>query len=235
MSQYPAPEPHGPIEEVFADVFFVQGSIRIAPGMRINRGMVILRHGTELTLVNPVRLDAAGQSDLERLGQVKRAVRLGHQHGRDDPYVVAELGASYWTLEQETLGPTVRRQTMSATRPPCPDTRLFEFQDTVAPEGALLVESHRLLITCDAVQHWEGTDRCSLLARLTMPLLGFRQGTLIGPPWRRDNTQKGGPTLEADFRRLLELDFDHLVGAHGRPRIGGAKEALRAHVDRIYS
>lgn len=37
--------------------------------------------------------------------------------------------------------------------------------------------------------------------------------------------------LRDAYRRLLELDFDHLLLAHGDPWIGGAREALRRFVD----
>jgi len=33
------------------------------------------------------------------------------------------------------------------------------------------------------------------------------------------------------YARLLDRDFDHLIPAHGRPRIGGAKEALRKFIE----
>jgi hypothetical protein len=37
--------------------------------------------------------------------------------------------------------------------------------------------------------------------------------------------------LKTSFRNILELDFDHLLLAHGGPWIGGAKEALRRFVE----
>ena len=39
-NHYPAAQRHDPIEELFEDVFWVHGSMRFAPGMRINRNMV---------------------------------------------------------------------------------------------------------------------------------------------------------------------------------------------------
>jgi glyoxylase-like metal-dependent hydrolase (beta-lactamase superfamily II) len=38
--------------------------------------------------------------------------------------------------------------------------------------------------------------------------------------------------LRESLRRLLDLDFDHLLFAHGDPLIGGGKRALRQFVDR---
>ena len=44
--------PHGPIERVADDVFWVRGSIGLGPGLRITRNMAIVRSGDELTLVH---------------------------------------------------------------------------------------------------------------------------------------------------------------------------------------
>jgi hypothetical protein len=45
--------------------------------MRISRNIAIVRHGGKLRLVNPIRLSAAREDQLRRLGVVKRMVRLG--------------------------------------------------------------------------------------------------------------------------------------------------------------
>jgi hypothetical protein len=37
--------------------------------------------------------------------------------------------------------------------------------------------------------------------------------------------------LKAAYRELLDLEFDHVLFAHGNPWIGGGKDALRAFVD----
>ncbi len=46
-------------------------------------------------------------------------------------------------------------------------------------------------------------------------------------------TPEGG-SLEPDFRRMLELEFDSLVGAHGQVCEAGAREALQATLGRLY-
>lgn len=38
--------------------------------------------------------------------------------------------------------------------------------------------------------------------------------------------------LKESYARLLDLEWDHLLPAHGAPWIGGAREALRAFVER---
>ncbi len=47
-----------------------------------------------------------------------------------------------------------------------------------------------------------------------------------------DEPEKVRQGLKAAYSRLLPLEFDHLLLAHGNPWIGGAKEALREFVER---
>lgn len=46
-----------------------------------------------------------------------------------------------------------------------------------------------------------------------------------------DDPEQAKPLLRAGYGRLLDLDFDTLLFAHGEPIAGGGKETLRAFVD----
>lgn len=50
------------------------------------------------------------------------------------------------------------------------------------------------------------------------------------PDFLMDDPEQTKQGLRDAYRRLLELDFDSLLLAHGEPVVGGAKEALRAFV-----
>lgn len=203
--------------------------MRMAPGMVINRVMTVLRHDGELTIVNAIRPHDPGI--LDALGKVAHVVKIG-THGVDDPWFVDHYGATRWAAEgidaDRALGPD--------TEVPLPDVSVFRFEHTKAPELALLLNRDGgLLVTCDAVQHWSDTGRCSLIAKAATYAMGFNaRPAQIGPPWRRAMTPEGG-SLEPDFRRLLDLEFDHLIGGHGNPLLGGAHDALRATVDATFS
>ena len=56
----PAAQPHGPLVEVFPDVWQVTGSFGFGPGLRIPRNMTVVRQGDELVIVNTVREGALG-------------------------------------------------------------------------------------------------------------------------------------------------------------------------------
>ena len=48
-----------------------------------------------------------------------------------------------------------------------------------------------------------------------------------------DDPEQTKDRLREAYRRLLELDFDLLLLAHGEPVVGGANDALRAFVDGV--
>ena len=101
MSDFPAAMPHGPITEVFPDVFFVTGTMRgefFGTMWQFSRNMTIVRDGRDLTLVNSVRLSPDGLAQLDKLGTVKNVVRLGDMHGLDDAFYVDRYRATFWAL-----------------------------------------------------------------------------------------------------------------------------------------
>ena len=237
MSTFPPVQPHGPIETFGDDVFFVQGSVRMGPGVRINRNMVIVRSGTDLALISAVRLCEEEEKRLTDLGDVRHVVKIGHFHGMDDAYSLDRFGADYWTLPggARPRDPSPTR----LLRPgelPIPDAELFEFRDAREPEAALLVNrAGGILITCDSVQHHPDTRGCSLIGKALSHALGFtRRPAQIGLPWRKSMTPRG-KTLRADFERLASLHFSHLIAAHGAPLRDTARADLRATIQATFS
>ena len=233
---HPPAYAHDPPWEILPDALLVCGSIRMGPGMVINRNMVVLREAGELTLINPIRLSAEGEAALEAFGQVRHAVRLGCYHGVDDPYTVERFGAQFWCQEGSDQYPAPPPDRILEEGGPLPlaDAELFVFRETKLPESLLLWKRHGgLLVSCDSLQHWESSSGCSPLAKLVTRAFGFLHPANIGPPWRRMMKKKGG-SLRPDFDRILELSFEHLVGAHGQFLRGGARDAFGATVRRIY-
>jgi hypothetical protein len=233
-AEHPPPWPHGPLQELFEDVFWVQGSFVAGPAIRFSRNMVVLRQDGALTLVNPVRLSADGEAALSALGTIRHAIRLDAFHGMDDAYYVDRHGAEFWSQAEPDRypRPLPTRELGEGVELPIDGAEVFVFRQARRPEGAILVRRHGgLLITCDSVQDWSDMTLCSWPARLIMPLMGFRRTTIVGPLWLKYMTPEGG-SLGADFERLLELPFDHLVSAHGGPCLGGAHDRVRAAVAR---
>jgi glyoxylase-like metal-dependent hydrolase (beta-lactamase superfamily II) len=84
--------------------------------------------------------------------------------------------------------------------------------DAICPdETALYFAAHRALACADGVMHYGGE-------------LSFVPEQYMDDP---EETKRG---LRASYAKLLDLDFDALLVAHGSPMSSGGKEALRKFV-----
>lgn len=234
---FPAVCPHDPIEEIAADLFMVRGSVPLNALLTITRNMAIVRHDGELTLVNSVRLSPSEEARLRELGSVRRIIRLGPFHGRDDAYYRETFGAELWTPGDSSAYPDSKPDRIfdEATEAPFPDAGFFCFRGTKQPEGALWLRGGSgVLLACDAIQHYGDYRHCNLPARLLMPWIGFPRTTILGPFWLKLMTPEGA-SLENEFGRLLSTcSFETLLSAHGSLLRGGAHGAVAAATARAY-
>lgn len=236
MDQFQPALPHGTIEEVFPDLFFVSGAMETVLqeiDWKFSRNMTVVRDGERLIIVNSVRLDEDGLAELDRLGRVTDVVRLGSLHGRDDPFFVDRYNAEYWVMpgmEHETGLKATR--TLNPDGPlPISDASLFEFNTTQIPEGILHIDrAGGILIACDALQNWLAADEYfSDSSRELMQNMGFFTPANLGPVW----VQAASPAGE-DFARLKELSFKHALCGHGEPLRDTAHEDYIATFKRIF-
>lgn len=228
--------PHDPIEEIATDTFLVRGSIRMNALMRITRNMVIVREDAKLTLINPVRLDAAGEARLNSLGTVTNVLRLGPLHGLDDPYYVDQFGAKMWCQSGGTTypGPPIDHALSETSELPFGDAEIFCFETTKQPECLLRLKRDKtILLSCDSIQHYGDYRHNNFFARTIMPFIGFPKTTIVGPLWLKFMTPDGG-SLKDEFERLLQWDFDALVSAHGSFLADGGHAAVRTAVNKAF-
>ena len=199
-----------------------------------SRNMVAVRGPDGWVLLNPVRLDEAAEAALLEQAPFKHAVRMGTYHGRDDRYYVERFGTQLWGVpgQQSYPEPALTREITEDGPFPIPNARIVIFAHATLPECVVCLPEHRLLVTCDSVQHYENDPLISTLGRIVMYPMGFFTPCVIGPIWLKSVTPKGG-SLRADFERVLALDFDNLISGHGTPKLGGAKAALRRNVERL--
>ena len=66
-----------------------------------------------------------------------------------------------------------------------------------------------------------------------MPLIGFPRTTVVGPIWLKIMTPEGA-SLKSEFERLLTLDFDRLLSAHGSLLTSGAKNSVASAVRKAF-
>jgi hypothetical protein len=235
MDQFPPALPHGAIEEVFPDVFFVSGAMEtVLQGMdwKFSRNMTVVRDGERLIIVNSVRLGEEGLAQLDKLGKVTDVVRLGSLHGRDDPFYVDRYDAEYWAMpgmEHETGLKATRTLTPDAL--PISDASVFEFNTTKIPEGILHIDrAGGILIACDALQNWLAPDEFfSDSSRDLMQNMGFFTPANLGPVWVQAATPAGD-----DFARLKQLSFKHALCGHGEPLRDTAHADYTATFNRMF-
>ena len=227
MKKYATATTQDSLIEIFPNVYLLRGSIKIGPLLQMNRNMVIVRDGAELTLINAVRLDSKNVEHLDKLGVVKNIIRLGDFHGLDDQFYIDIYKADFWSQEchdnYQELQPN--KVINTTTNSPIPNSKFFIFESAMFPEAALFLEDSQLLITTDSIQYWDDWRHISVLSKIILSLIGFRLGLFIGGPWlKKVSKQKG--SLEHDFKKLLSLNFTSLVAAHGNILRDNAKQEL---------
>lgn len=238
VSDHPPALDHLPLRECFPDVWLAASRISMAIPLGLSitfsRNMVAVRGPDGWVLLNPVRLSAPAEADLLAKAPFRHAVRLGTYHGRDDRYYVDQFGVDLWGVPGEQAYPeaTFSREITEEGPFPLPGARVVIFKDATRAECVVCLPQHRLLVTCDSVQHYDHDPLISTLGKLVMYPMGFFTPCVIGPIWLKAVTPPGG-SLHADFERVLALDFDNLISGHGTPKLGGAKEALARNVARL--
>lgn len=226
--------PHDPIIEIFENIYLLRGSIKLGFGFSMNRNMIILKQDGELTLINAVRISEPELEKLNNLGQIKHVIRLGDFHGLDDQFYIDHYQATLWSQSCHVNYPNlVPHQIIQADqRPPIKNSEFFIFEQVTCPEAILFIKDKKLLITTDSIQYWNDWKYFSFLGKVVMYLMGFRLDLFIGGPWLKRVTPKQG-SLKSDFTRLLELDFQHLVAAHGVLLKDSAKDKLRLLINNL--
>ena len=217
---------HGPIREIFKDVFFVTGTMKnefFGSHWHFSRNMTIVRENGLLTIFNSVRLDDAGLSELERLGKVANVVRLGDMHGVDDPFYADKYKARFWALPdmvvQEEL--TNFKELKEGGEMPVRDASLFVFNQVQRPECIIRLDREGgIMIACDSLQNWtEPNEFFSKETIDTMTKMNFFRPANLGPAWMHGSQPQAG-----DFVRLKKITFRHMLCGHGEPLLGVAQE-----------
>lgn len=238
IADHPPALYHLPLRECFPGVWLASSEISMVIPLklqiRFSRNMVAVRGADGWVLLNPVRLSESAEAALLEKAPFAHAIRLGGLHGRDDAYYVEKFGAAFWAASgvQTYAEPKITHEITEDGPFPIPGARVVIYKSATLAECAVLLPQHRLLLTCDSVQHYENDTLISTLGKVVMVPMGFFTPCVIGPIWLKNFTPPGG-SLRADFERVLALDFDNLISAHGTPKIGGAKQALAKNVAKL--
>ena len=169
----------------------------------------------ERVLIDPM-IPPDGLEWLEQHGTPEHAILTNRHHDRDawrlhDAFGCTVHCISNGLYELEGRGP-VEAFEFGDQLPG--EISVHEIDAICPDETALHIPRHRALACADGVVRWRSGDE-----------LQFVPDFLMDEP---EQTKQG---LREAYRRLLDLDFDVLLLAHGDPIVGGARDALRAFVD----
>lgn len=169
----------------------------------------------ERVLIDPM-IPAEGVDWFEVHGAPEHAILTNRHHDRDawrlrEAFACIVHCIQNGVYELEGRGPVEAFEFGDAL----PGGILVYEVDAICPdETALHVPRHRALACADGVVR--GRDA-----------LQFVPDRLMDEP---EETKRG---LRKAYRRLLELDFDLLLLAHGEPVVGDAQKELREFVERV--
>lgn len=236
MSHHGEAQGNGPVTQLkgFENIYWVEGLFGVGMTMKSPRTMVIIKEEGGLTLVNPVRLNAQGESEMALLGPVKRVVNLGNMHGMDVPYYAA-LGAEIYAWPSKHWDPEiegVNRKDIS-TYP-----NVIKVPGLTIDEGVLYLADKKILIAIDIIQNYDHRDPNDppapphgFMSPFIGKLLGFK-GTASTPPMmaKLASPDKKYTGLQPAFDMLAGLDYDTLLVGHGAPILKNAKQAREAWI-----
>jgi hypothetical protein len=195
--------------------------------------MTVVNGGDGLVVFNAVRLDEAGQSKLDELGEVTHLVKLSDSHGIDEPFYTDRYQPTLWSLPGAQLGGLTPGKTLTDEGPVKGGVVIDYGQTAGWRESAYWVPGGGgTLVTCDAIQNCADTEQASLGGKIMTSVMGFKGGVIVPPMWRRFQ-KVSGAEIRNTLNGLTELSFENLVTGHGPPVIGGADTQLRKAIQSV--
>lgn len=235
--KYPPVTPHGGLKKVLDNVYSLEGTFPMAPGVRTGRSMTIVKRGDELTILNSIRVDDSTLEEIKKLGTIQNVVRLGNMHGADDPFYVDTFQATFWQpqglKDAPPAGLTHDKSLTNDGEKPISDMKFMTFQNAPSNDSVVWIpDNGGTVICCDVLQNTCGPlPHCNLPGRVMTSLMGFRGECRCVPVWRY--AKCGSNHLES-AEELLAWDWDNLFSGHGQPKIGGAKAIAEQNMRAVF-
>jgi len=169
----------------------------------------------ERVLIDPM-IPPEGLGWFDAHGAPEHAVLTNRHHDRDAWRLRAAFGGAVHCIENgvyefEGRGPVETFDFGDEL----PGGIFVHEVDAICPdETALYIPRHRALACADGVVRGRSGERLQFV-----------------PDYLMDDPERTKERLRDAYRRLLELDFDLLLLAHGDPVAGGARDELRRFVE----
>lgn len=235
MSKYLPEWPHSNIKQVFPNIFFVTGTnITEYEGVTLqhSRNMIIIRDQDKLSLINTVKLNQQGLDELAALGTVENVIRIGAFHGRDDEFYLDHYNAKLWALPNMEHKNQRKADAIlsSGGLTPFSNCRLFIFESSKFPEAILHIDQDGgVLVTCDSIKNWLAKDE--FFSEETASL--YEKQSFFGCATITKIWLQATQVEKAELLKILNLDFKHLLSAHGAPLLNDAYEHVSKTLSQI--
>jgi glyoxylase-like metal-dependent hydrolase (beta-lactamase superfamily II) len=163
----------------------------------------------ERVLIDPME-PAEGMDWFREHGEPQHVLLSNRHHYRDSGKFVEVFGCSVRAsrpgMHEFTSGEPVEPFDWGDTLPGGVEAR--ESGAICPDDGVFFIPAHSALSVADGVINYGG--------------LGFVPDEHLG-----DDVEATKRAIRESYAKLLDLDFDNLLIAHGEPVVGGGKEALR--------
>ena len=224
--KYPAIQPHGGLEKVVDNIYVVFGSYKMMPGTRISLTMTIVVRGSDVTIINSMRVNSEVEEEIKKLGTIKNVVRICANHGSSDEYYIDTFNATYYDLPggADIAGAT---KTPKASKElpdefPISDAKVIMIKDLKYPEAVVLLpDGNGTLITADFIQNGRPAPHKSFVGSALTSMLGFNTGCCSTPPLFFKAYGDGKDIYQPNVPGILELDFENIIT--------GEFEGMNAH------
>ena len=235
MSPHSSAWPHSKIKQIFPDIFFVTGNnITQYEGVTLqhSRNMIIIRNQGKLSLINTVRLTEKGLDELTSLGQIENVIRIGSFHGRDDAFYLEQYHAKLWALagmEHENNRKADYNLTLDGLMP-FNNCKIFTLASSKFPEAILHInQNNGILVTYDSIKNWRARDE--FFSDSTAKL--YEKQKLFGYATVNEIWMQATQIDKSELLGLKELNFCHLLSAHGEPLLNDAYEYVVKTLSRL--
>lgn len=235
MTKYSLQWPHSNIKQIFPNIFFVMGTnITEYEGITLqhSRNMIIIQDQDKLSLINTVKLNQQGLDELDALGTVENVIRLGSFHGRDDDFYLDHYNAKLWALpNMEHKNNRKADFILSADGiMPFSNCKLFTLASSKFPEAILHIDQDGgILVTCDSIKNWLAKDE--FFSDKTASL--YEKQNFFGCATITEIWLQATQVKKSELLNLLNLDFRHLLSAHGAPLLNDAYEQVSRTLSQI--
>jgi len=210
------------------ELWCAEDDLRTAPGVVFPIRMTVLRHASALTLVSPIAIDDAVATFLAELGSVEAIVAPNAMHHVHLPSTVERYPDARVFgvpgLRKKRREIVFDEMLSDGAAPFHPGVELHSVDGApTMDERVLYHRASRTLIVTDLIFNMPSAANwiSRLIFRYVARALGKPAQSRLWRSFTKDRAAAG-----ESIARLLELDFDRLVMAHGEVIPQGGREVL---------